>query len=162
MVVSGVRRSWLIDASRADFSSSLWRASSACFRSSRNWARSIAMATTPASASSVPGSMPARPRQQADRPGAERSGAGDRSPLDVDLGAPSRRVPAGRIRRRLGAGEGERQLIRRERHVDGAGSGCPTRRRAAGDRRELEVEAAPRTRQLRDRLALSVVRARPG
>ncbi len=56
MAVSGVRRSWAIDASSADFSSSLRRDSSAAFRSSRNCARSTAIAATPPSASSVPAS----------------------------------------------------------------------------------------------------------
>ena len=56
IAVSGVRRSWLSDASSAVFSCSLCRVNSPAFRSSRNAARSMAIATTPASVSSVPAS----------------------------------------------------------------------------------------------------------
>ena len=92
MAVSGVRRSWPSDASSAVFSSSLWRVSSAALRSSRNCARSIAMATTPPSVSSVPGSIgPAGGGQQADRAwcrrAAGRAGSSCRRP-------PSSRWPA--------------------------------------------------------------------
>ena len=72
MAVSGVRRSCPSDASSAVFNSSLWRVSSAALRSSRNCARSMAIATTPPSVSSVPGlDGPAGRRQQADRLGAD-------------------------------------------------------------------------------------------
>ena len=68
IAVSGVRRSWPSEASSADFSSSLWRARSAALRSSRNCARSIAIAARPATASSVRASI-GRPAaaEQADR-----------------------------------------------------------------------------------------------
>ncbi len=56
IAVSGVRRSWASDASSALFSCSLCRVSSAAVRSSSRCARSMAMATTPARASSVPAS----------------------------------------------------------------------------------------------------------
>ena len=56
IAVSGVRRSWPSEASSAVFSCSLCRVSSPALRSSRNCARSIAIATTPASVSSVPAS----------------------------------------------------------------------------------------------------------
>ena len=72
IAVSGVRRSWPSEASSADFSASLWRARSAALRSSRNCARSIAIAASPAIASRVvPLDRTAGGGQQTDRPRAE-------------------------------------------------------------------------------------------
>ena len=72
MAVSGVRRSCPSDASSAVFSSSLWRVSSPALRSSRNCARSIAIATTPAERVERAGlDRPAGGGEQADRLGAD-------------------------------------------------------------------------------------------
>ena len=54
IAVNGVLRSWLSDASSVAASSAFCRASSDASRSAMNCARSIAIATTPATASKVP------------------------------------------------------------------------------------------------------------
>ena len=90
IAVSGVRRSWLSEASSVAARSAFCRTSSAASRSPRNCARSIAIATTPATASSVPMSRPAwPPRQQPTARVPCRSGTSDTSLLGADA-----RVPA--------------------------------------------------------------------
>ena len=136
IAVSGVRRSCPSDASSAVFSCSLCRVSSPALRSSRNCARSIAIATTPASVSRVPAST--------GRPAAARRPIGlvptrsgtSRTDLPVD-----RHRPVAGVGARVGV-ELERGLRRRERvrqlatvQRDRARAGfvhVPVVRRAAG------------------------------